>query len=575
MNLRDYQAEDVEAIFKEWDAARSTLYVAATGLGKTVVMAEVVRRMLPKRTIFLCHRGELIYQARETFLRAGIECSIEKADLAASTSLFSRSPVVLATVQTLLTGEIDRKRMTRFKPMDFGLLLYDESHHSVSPGNKFIVDYFTSGNPNLKILGVTATPQRSDEEALGKIFETVASVREIRFGIDNGWLVDVEQIFQTVAGLDYSHIRTTAGDLNGADLSAVMESESNIQGVAHPTLEAIARLAPHALDSVPVEKWGEHIEQSRQNWRRAIVFTASVKQAETLCNIFNRVSPGIASWVCGKTPDGERFTVFEDFKSGKSSILVNVGVTTEGYDNPWVDLIVMARPTKSQLLYIQMAGRGTRVLPGLIEGLAGPQERMRAILGSPKPVLTVMDFAGNSGRHKMMTTADILGGNVSEDVIELAVRKAKEKGVPVNMTKELQDAEEELRKKLEAARLAEEARKARLVAKVRFVSRKVNPFDAFDLSPVRARGWNEGKKLSEKQRQLLMRQSLNPDDFSYEQGRQILIEMFRRWSGKLASMKQCDIIKKRHPEMDTKNLTQQQAGLMITEIANKEGWKTK
>jgi hypothetical protein len=113
------------------------------------------------------------------------------------------------------------------------------------------------------------------------------------------------------------------------------------------------------------------------------------------------------------------------------------------------------------------------------------------------------------------------------------------------------------------------------VAKVRFVSRKVNPFDAFDLSPVRARGWNEGKKLSEKQRQLLMRQSLNPDDFSYEQGRQILIEMFRRWSGKLASMKQCDIIKKRHPEMDTKNLTQQQAGLMITEIANKEGWKTK
>lgn len=571
--LRDFQAEDVEKIFSEWEEHKSTLYVAATGLGKTHVITEVVRRLLPKRTIFLCHRTELIFQAREHFIDAGIECSIEKAELIASTNLFTRTPVVLAMVQTLLSGEVDKRRMSRFNPNDFGLLVYDESHHSVSPGNKSIVDYFTSGNPNLKILGVTATPQRADEEAMGQIFESVANVREILWGIENGWLVDVKPWFHTIAGLDFSHIRTTAGDLNNADLDAVMTSESSIQGVVHPTLEALARIEPHELDTIPVPQWGVYLGNlDRRDWRRAIVFTVSVKQAEMLCGIFNRVIPGIASWVCGKTSDQEREQVLDKFKKGGTSILVNVGITTEGYDNPWVDLIVMARPTKSELLYRQIAGRGTRVLPGLIERLPNKEERIKVIKESSKPFLTIMDFVGNCGRHKLMSVGNLLGGNVSDEAIELAVRKAKESAVPVNMTDELIKAEEELRKKQEEARLREEARKSRLVAKVKFSSTYINPFNAFDIVPVRERGWDSGKVLSEKQRGVLLKQGLDPDSLPYAQARQVLIEIFRRFGGSLCSVKQAALIKRHLPQRDTKNMSRKEASGLIDVIA-KNHWR--
>lgn len=191
---RDYQVEDVQSIFSQWETHRSTLYVAATGLGKTVVMVKVAKQMLPKRTIFLCHRKELIFQARDAFLRAGMNCEIEMGELHARSSLFSKSDVILATVQTLASGKVDAKRIKRQNPMDFGLLLYDESHHSVSPSNRATVDYFLNGNPNLKVLGVTATPDRLDEVALGKIFETVAAKRDILWGIDNGWLVPIKAL---------------------------------------------------------------------------------------------------------------------------------------------------------------------------------------------------------------------------------------------------------------------------------------------------------------------------------------------------------------------------------------------
>ncbi len=101
---RDYQRADVEAIFAELEKVRSTLYVAATGLGKTFVMSELVLRTLPKRVLLLAHRTELLFQARSAFLDRGIESDIEKAELVAPTHHLTRSPVVIASVQTLLSG---------------------------------------------------------------------------------------------------------------------------------------------------------------------------------------------------------------------------------------------------------------------------------------------------------------------------------------------------------------------------------------------------------------------------------------------------------------------------------------
>ena len=568
MILRDYQQQDIEAIFHEWETVRSTLYVAATGLGKTRVMTEVAHRLLPARTLFLCHRDELISQARDAFLRQGMECEIEKAELVASTNLFTRTPVVLASVQTMLSGSEYWKRMQRFKPEDFGLLLYDESHHCVSEGNRKIVDYFVNGNERLRVLGVTATPDRADEEALGQIFASVAGERDILWGKDNGWLVDIEQLFVPIAGLDWSHIQTTAGDLNSGQLAAVMEQEESVQGIVQPTIETLHRMQPGTLNNKPVAEWlfpGDNIYR-----RRAIVFTVSVAQAEMLSNIFNRVQPGLASWVCGKTPDRERQLIFADFKQGKTAILVNCGVTTEGYDNPMVDMIVMGRPTKSRSLYAQMAGRSTRTLPGIIDGITNAEQRLAAIANSRKPVATIMDFVGNSGRHKLITTADILGGNVSDEAADRAVRKAKEDGKPVRMSELLDKSEEEIRAEIEERRRSEEARKIRLVARTTYTTRRVDPFNVFDLQPARERGWDTGKKLSPKQLELLAKQGVNGNAMPYAQAKAVINEMFRRWNGKLATLGQCSCLKKFGYE--TKEMTFKEAhGLLDALKAN--GWR--
>ena len=573
MKARSYQSEDVEKIFEEWKSVPSTLYVAATGLGKTFVMSEVVRRSLPKRALLLCHRRELIYQAYEAFTKRGIQCEIEKAELSASTGLFNRVPVVLATVQTLISGEPDRKRMHRFNPKHFDILLYDESHHSVSPGNKKIVDYFTSGNENLRVLGVTATPNRADETALGQIFETVVEPpRDILFGINEGWLVNIDQRFVSVSGLDFSHMRTTAGDLNSGDLSAVMEAESCIQGVVHPTLEILFNLPEGTLGQIAVPQWGAFLEPLAQR-RRAIVFTVSVAQAEMLSGIFNRVVPDIASWVCGKTTDKDRDDILNKFKTGQTSILVNCGVTTEGYDNPEVDMIVMARPTKSQTLYTQMVGRGTRVLPGLIDDLPDKESRLEAIARSSKPVLTVVDLVGNSGKHKLICTADILGGNNTEEVVERVIKNAKESKGQFVITEALAAEEEKYQKELERRRMLEEARKRSVVARVIYKTTSIDPFNAMDITPARSRGWNDGKSLSPKQRALLSKQGINPDALTYAGGRQIIAEMFRRWNGALCTMKQAALIKKHYGnEHDTKTMTRKTATEIIDVLA-KNHWR--
>jgi superfamily II DNA or RNA helicase len=567
--LRDYQRFDVELIFEEWKEHKSTLYVAATGLGKTRVMTEVSRRFLPLRTIFLAHRTELITQARDAFMACGMECELEKAESVASTNLFTATPVVLASVQTLLSGSEERTRMQRFNPMDFGLLLYDESHHSVSPGNKRIVDYFTSGNPGLKVLGVTATPDRADEQALGQIFESVASERDILWGRDYGWLVDIEQMFVPVKGLDFSEVRTTCGDLNGADLAAVMESESCVQGVVQPTIETLFGLEPHALTNVPVAEWATLLHE-KSPARKAIVFTVSVAQAEMLSNIFNRVLQGLSAWICGKTREDDRKNILKRFKAGGDiHILVNVGVTTEGYDNPAVDLIVMSRPTLSRSLYSQCIGRGTRPVPGLVDSCATAEDRKLAISASEKPCVTVLDFVGNSGRHKLISSADILGGKFSEDAIASSKRRAESNSKPVRMSELLEEEEERLRLEAEARRTQEEARKARLVAKANYTRVSVSPFDVFGLQPARARGWDDGKSLSTKQRDLLVKQGIDPSSMPYAQAKQVLVEIFKRFDTGQCSFKQARILKRYG--YDT-SMSRKEASTLLDALA-KNNWR--
>lgn len=538
MKLRPYQNEAKGSCHEEWKSITSTAVVLPTGCGKTVLFASIVPDFVPKKAMVIAHREELIWQAKDKIERlTGIDCGVEMGDFYVNNGLFGEMGVIISTVQTQCSKMGDRRRMGRFNPMEFGLLIIDECHHATADTYKDVIRYYRQ-NPNLKVLGVTATPDRTDEEALGQIFDTVAFDYEILDAIHDGWLVPIHQQFVNIAGLDFSQVRTTAGDLNGADLSRVMEAEKVMQGVCGASFDIIGD-------------------------KRAIVFTCSVAQAEQGCEIFNRYKTNMAAWVCGKTNKDERRRILQDFKEGKTQVIFNCGVLTEGFDDDGVEVIVMARPTKSRSLYAQMAGRGTRPLAGLVDPQPTAELRQAAIAASKKPHCLILDFVGNSGKHKLMSCADILGGKVSEEAIRRAIDKAK-KGGAVRMDAALDEEEEALRAEIERRRLADQARRNRLVAKVTYASRTVNPFDAFDIEPVKERGWDSGKTLSEKQSALLLKQGINPDTMSYAQGRQVLNEMFRRWNNKLCTLKQAALLKRYGYE--TKDMTMQKAGELITAL---------
>ena len=503
--------------------------------------------MQPKRAMVLAHREELIFQAQQKIAQVtGLDVQVEMAGYRADMHCLTGAPqVIVSTVQTHTAGGDGGGRMTKFDPADFGVLIIDEGHHATAGSYRKCIDWYRR-NPDLKVLGVTATPDRADEEALGQIYESVAYDYEVLDAIDHGWLVPIEQQMVHVDGLDFSACRTTAGDLNGGDLAEIMEEEKPLHGIADPAF----RIA---------------------GGRRALVFAASVLQAERLAGILNRHREGCAAWVCGKTDKDERRRMLADFAAGKRQFVVNVGCLTEGFDDAGVEIVFMGRPTKSRSLYAQMIGRATRPAEAIAHDLndePSNEHRREMIAKSAKPMCLVVDFVGNSGRHKLCTSADILGGKVSDEAIEAAVKRVREAGGPVDMAKALNDAQADIERK----RQAEEARRAALVARAKFTAKRVNPFDVFDITPTRERGWDHGKQLTEKQRDFLMKNRIDPDGMPYGQAKQLIDEMFRRLKSGLSTFGQAKILKRNG---FTAPMRREEASKIIDRIAQEQGWARK
>ena len=571
--LRPYQAEAVKCVIEKWYNHRSTMVVLPTGGGKTIVFASVIAKM-KQRAIVLSHVKELVHQARLKIIdTTGLIVDVEMGEIHAQIdgNLFTghKAPdVIVSTPQTQNSGMGGAGRKTKFDPMNFGVLIIDECDVSASERYRELIKYYTDGNPDLRVLGVTATPDRTDELALGEIFETVAFNYQILDAIQDGWLVPIEQRLICVGSLDFSNVRTTCGDLNGADLARVMEAEGPVQEMVQATFEAMFRLPENSLADVPTDQWATLVKGRTP--RRTLVFTASVKHAEMFSAIFNRIIPDIANWVCGKTPPEEREDTNLAFARGEIALLANCGTHTVGYDNPAIEMIVMGRPTKSRRLYCQCAGRGTRPLPGVVDGPETPEARRAAIEMSAKPSVLVLDFVGNSGRHKLMTTADMLGGKISDAVKARALELAKQK--PVMMSKALDEAEEELkREQAEAVRREEAARKAKIVAKAKYQSRKVDPFDIVGVTAIAPRHNSYAGTLTDSQREMLKRNGFEPDTLDVSQARNIIGAINERRKQGKCTIKQAVTLKKNgfNPEMSFEAAHAQIDAIVAS------GWKLK
>jgi len=426
ITLRPYQLDAVNAAYKEWDRVQCTMIHAATGLGKSVMFSEVMRRWdvaTQGRILLVAHRDELIYQAVGHAKKAKLTTGIEKASLYAN----AQAQVVVAMVQSLngatnckhCFGEgCDQcssgkaKRFTRFNPRDFGLIVIDEAHHAVADSHRNYLKYFGQ-NPNLKTLMVTATPKRADKKGMHNVCQSVAYTMDLKDGIEGGWLVPIRQKFVTVDGLDISAVKTSKGDLQSGQLEQAFlgtdeAEERMLHAIAKPTL-------------------------MEANGRKTLVFASGKEHAEKLSACFN-ANGATSEVITDDTLKKDRSNIVDEFTNGDLQVLVNCLCLTEGFDAPATAVIANCRPTKSESLYLQIIGRGTRTLPGVVDGPATAEERKAAIAASDKTHCVVLDFCGNSGEHKLISVADVLAGDKVDPIdLKEAIALAKESGETVDI----------------------------------------------------------------------------------------------------------------------------------------------
>lgn len=410
-----------------------------------------------RRILVLAHREELIHQAVGHAQAAGLTAGIEMGSHRAG-----REEVVVSTVQTLNASGKCRacrgqgcpscdsagrcKRMTKFDPSEFGLVITDEGHHGTAKSYRAVYAYFKQ-NPEIRFLFVTATPKRADGDGLHSICDSVAFRMELPEAISEGWLCPIRQRFVNVSGLDLSKVKTKAGgDLADGELQRAFLGE---------TTEEEERLLHEIVKPT--------IEQA--NGQQGIVFAAGVEHAYKLTAAFGAYDGVNAELILGKTDKEQRRDIVKRFKRAETQFLVNVGVATEGFDCPSASVITVARPTKSESLYLQMIGRGTRPLKGCVDGLETAEERRAAIEASGKTSCIVLDFVGNSGSHKLITVADVLAGNDVDPIdLQEALEVAKRESEPQDMQELLEKAKQAREEK---ERRREEERKRRLSTKHR------------------------------------------------------------------------------------------------------------
>lgn len=385
VELRPYQREALQATEASSDrGVRRQLLVLATGLGKTTVFGELINRDhgpqggSGAKTLVMAHRTELLDQAarriqdQNPWLKIGVESGDSRAPWGCD--------VIVAGVQTL--GRKACGRIPWFRPTR---IVTDEAHHAAADSYMEVYRRYGVFDEGALHLGVTATPHRLDNKPLhgteSSVFEEVPFMFTLKDGILESWLADLKG-FRCAMDLGLGSVRTRGGDF------AVSELAERVNTPAH--------------NQFAVDKWKEVAEG-----RKTIVFCVDVEHAKAMAEEFAR--RGLRSaCVHGGTPKDVRDAIFARFRAGAIDVLTNCEIATEGFDDPSTRCILLLRPTKSWALFTQMVGRGTRALPGVVDGPFSAEERHARILASGKPDCVVLDVVDNTASHSAATLPSVL-----------------------------------------------------------------------------------------------------------------------------------------------------------------------
>jgi DNA repair protein RadD len=370
LQLREYQSEALDAIFDYWQSGGgSPLVDLATGLGKSVVIAELTRRLVETypdlRVLMLVHIRELVEQNYKALVRlwpeapAGIySAGLNKRD--------AHHRITFASIQSVY------KKAAILGPRD--VVIVDECHLFPANGEgmyQTLLDHLRIDRPDLRLVGFTATPFRMDSGRLDKggIFDKTVYSFGIGRGIRDGWLAPLKSK-ASATEIDVSGV----GKRGGEFIASALEEAALNSTITH---SAAAEMLRYGAD--------------RKSW---LVFCTGVKHAYRVRDVLREIGIS-ADTVTGETPSEERRSIIEAFKVGRIRALTNANVLTTGFDAPGVDMVAFLRPTLSTGLYVQMVGRGTRKAEG-------------------KEDCLILDFSGNVRRHGPVDIATIDRGPVRE-----------------------------------------------------------------------------------------------------------------------------------------------------------------
>lgn len=365
IQLRDYQQESYEACIRDLRTYRSSLIVLATGLGKTILFSKIIESW-KGRVLVLVHLEELLQNAyQEIEAITGEIIGIERQK-----DRENGERVVVSLIHTLA------HTYQRFPPNFFSLIIIDEAHHAASEVYLRIIQYFSSA----KVVGLTATDARADGKRLP--FDTCSYRMGIKDGIDSGYLVPVRGRRVIIDSINLTKVKQTgSGDFDDAALDDEM-----VKGAS-----AIADVIcnDYAFD-------------------KGILFFPGVASSKLTSELINKRISQLSVHIDGTIKGRERRTLVDSLRGNRANWLCNVGIATEGFNWPEASVIGMCAPTLSRAAYVQRAGRGTRPLAGLLNGLETGQARIEAITNSNKPYMTILDFVGISANLNLISAESFL-----------------------------------------------------------------------------------------------------------------------------------------------------------------------
>ena len=333
-DLRPYQRAAVEAVLAARRAGKRRLLVhLPTGAGKTVIFSHLAR-LAKRQVLVLAHREELLTQARDKLehaLGGAAVVAIERGALRAPPA----AQVLVCSIRSLH----EERLANVLRGRDVGLIVYDECHHAAADDNRRVLRQLGVFEPTFAgtLLGFTATTSRGDGQGLDDVFEEIVYSRALPELIADGFLSPLRG-FRISTTADLRTLSATGLDFAEEELAEAIDIEERNALVAR-SIQELARD------------------------RRTIAFCVTVNHALHLAHALNALGVP-AGIVYGAMPAEARARALRDFREGRIAALTNVGVLTEGFDDPGVSCVAMARPTRSEGLYAQCVGRGTRLHSG-------------------------------------------------------------------------------------------------------------------------------------------------------------------------------------------------------------------